>query len=156
MTESKAALSTLEFVLTGQEAGPLVYYCSLCCNFLIGKMCFLHHVQHCHTESRSLLNPHQTHVDRSFYKISYDKYLWIGCFKCNRQLSLANDHKSNLKKWKGLLGWPRLVVKLKHLLRQRTVISSVARAGILSLDLRHKLALLSLETRSIRPAWAVG
>jgi hypothetical protein len=69
---------------------------------------------------------------------------------------LANDHKSNLKKWKGLLGWPRLVVKLKHLLRQRTVISSVARAGILSLDLRHKLALLSLETRSIRPAWAVG
>ena len=156
MTDSSAALSTLEIVLTGQEAGPLVYYCALCCNFLIGKICFMHHMQHCHIEFRSFFDQYQAHVDRSTNRISSDRYLWIGCFKCNRQFSLANDHKSNLKKWKGLLGWPRLVVKLKHLLRQKTVISSVAKAGILSLDLRHKLALLSLETRSIRPVWAVG
>ena len=155
MTASSSALSTLEVILTGQEAGPLVYYCALCCNFLIGRRCFLHHLQHCHIEFRRIFEEFQVHVDISTNRISSDRYLWIGCFKCNRQFSLANDHKSNLKNWKVLLGWPRLVMKLKHLLRQRKVVSSVAKTGIWSLDLRHKLALLSLETRSIRPAWAV-
>jgi hypothetical protein len=67
---------------------------------------------------------------------------------------LANDQKSNLKNWKGLLGWPRLVMKLKGLLRQTKVVSSVAKTGIWSLDLKHQLALLSVETRSTKPAGA--
>ena len=142
--------------LTGQETGALVYYCALCCNFLIGRRCFMHHVQNCHIELRSFFDDFYEHVEALTNRISTGRYLWIGCFKCSRQCSLANDHRSKLKNWKGLLGWPRLVMKLKHLLRQRKVVSSVAKTGIWNLDLRHKLALLSLETRSIRPAWAVA
>ena len=153
-THYSLALSTLEVALAGQEAGPLVYYRALCCNFLFGKRCFLHHLQHCHIEFRRIFEEFQVHVDISTNRISSDRFLWIGCFKCNRQFSLANDHNSNLKNWKGLLGWPKLVMKLKDLLRQRKVVSAVAKTGIWSLGLQHKLALLSVETRCIKPAWA--
>ena len=154
MTDSSAALSTLEVILSGQETGPLVFHCALCCNFLIGRRCFLHHLQHCHIEFRRIFEEFQVHVDMSTNRISSDRYLWIGCFKCNRQFSLANDQKSNLKNWKGLLGWPRLVMKLKGLLRQTKVVSSVAKTGIWSLDLKHQLAPLSVETRCTKPAGA--
>ena len=112
-------ISTLEVALTGQEAGLLVYHCALCNNFLIGRLCFMHHLQHCHIELRNFFDQYQVHVDRSTNRISSEQYLWIGCFKCNRQLQMAKDHKSKLKNWKGLIGWPRLAVMLLHLLRQR-------------------------------------
>jgi hypothetical protein len=154
MADSSAALTTLETILIGQDAGPLVYYCALCCNFLFGRRCFLHHLQHCHIESRRIFEEFQVHVDVCTNRISSDRYLWISCFKCNRQFSLANDHKSKLKNWKGLLGWSRLVMKFKSLLRQTKVVNSVAKTGIWCLDLKHQLALLSVETRGTKPAEA--
>ena len=145
-----STISTLEVALTGQETGPLVFFCSLCNNFLIGKLCFRHHLQHCQIELSSFLDLNQEHVDRSTNMISSEQYQWIGCFKCNRQLQMANDHKSKLKNWKGLIGWPRLAVMLLHLLRQRKVVSSVAKTGIWNLDLKYKLALFSVGTTGTR------
>ena len=116
----------------------------------------MHHVQNCHIELRSFFDEFYERVEALTNRISTDRYLWIGCFKCNRQYSLANDHRSNLKNWKGLLGWPILVMKLKHLYRQRKIVNSVSKTGIWNLDLTHKLALLSLETRNIRQVWAVS
>ena len=146
----RSPISTLEVALTGQEAGPLVYYCALCSNFLIGKICFLHHLQHCHIELRSFFDQYQVHVDRSTNRISSERYLWIGCFKCNRQFQMANDHKSKLKNWKGLIAWPRLVVMLMHLLRQQKVVSSVAKTGIWNFELKYKPALFSVGTTGTR------
>jgi hypothetical protein len=63
---------------------------------------------------------------------------------------MANDYTSKLKNWKGLIGWPRLAVMLLHLLRQRKVVSSVAKTGIWNLDLKYKLALFSVGSTGNR------
>jgi len=144
--ERIAPLSTLESALLNQDIGPVVFCCCSCKNFLIGRKCFHHHMQSCHSVNTcSFLQNH--HVDMSTNQFTSSCYKWINCLDCRGQQNRRDDHISGLKNWKSPVDWPRFVLRIKALSLQKTVIAAVSRAGICGNELTKKIALLSMKSR---------
>ena len=144
--ERVAPLTTLESALLNQDIGPVVFCCFICRNFLIGRKCYHHHMQSCHSaNSCSFLWNH--HVDILTNQFTNGCYKWMNCLNCRRQLSRRDDYISGSKNWKSLVDWPRFVTKIKALFLQKTAIAAVSRAGIFGNELTRNIALLSMKSR---------
>ena len=141
-----APLSSLECALLNQNTGPVVFCCCNCKNFLIGRKCYHHHMQSCHSANTcSFLQNH--HVDMATSQFTSSCYNWISCLDCRRQQSRQDDQVSGLKNWKSLVDWLRFVAKLKALITQKTAISAVSKAGIVGWELTNRIALLAMRSR---------